>query len=168
LKLGLQQPAALARAVFLHRQNLQPSHGRLPKRKIAEEESRGGDCSFQFYLSKLSTIAYLRWWVALQHIKRRYEILKTLFTSCALLLCVQCSWAADGNTFNDAEVAAIQPFLDKCVGHSNSAMVIGLVDEKGTKIFSAEQLENGTNGTVSGDTVFLSGLLPRLLPRSHS
>jgi hypothetical protein len=47
-------------------------------------------------------------------------------------------------------------------------MVIGLVDEKGTKVFSAGKLDNGTDGTVNGDTVFLSDLLQRLLPRSLS
>src|SRR6476661_8266518 len=80
-----------------------------------------------------------------------------LIVSYALLFCVQCSWAADVNTFTDVEVAGIQPFLDEYVGHSNSAMVIGLVDEKGMKVFSAGKLDNGTDGSVNGDTLFFIG-----------
>jgi len=80
-----------------------------------------------------------------------------LIASYALLFCVQFSRAADVNTFTDVEVAGIQPFLDTYVGHSNSAMVIGLVDEKGTKVFSAGKLDNETDGTVSGNTLFFIG-----------
>jgi len=36
-------------------------------------------------------------------------------------------------------------------------MVIGLVDEKGTKVFSAGKLDNETDGTVSGNTLFFIG-----------
>ncbi len=86
--------------------------------------------------------------------------MKTLLTSsCALLVCVQCSWA--DNTFTDSEVAGIQAFLETQVGHSNSAMVIGLVDEKGTKVFSAGKLDNGAGGAVNGDTVFFIGSLTK-------
>src|SRR4051794_24896181 len=80
-----------------------------------------------------------------------------LIAGYALLFCIQCSWAADVDKFTDAEVAGIQPFLDKYRGHSNSGQVIGLVDEKGTKVFSAGKLDNGTDGSVNGDTLFFIG-----------
>src|SRR6476659_6095929 len=82
--------------------------------------------------------------------------MKTFFIgSCVLLLCLHPSWAAD--QFTDAESARIQPFLDRYVGHSSSAMVIGLVDQTGTRIFSAGKLDNGTDGSVNGDTLFFIG-----------
>jgi serine-type D-Ala-D-Ala carboxypeptidase/endopeptidase len=86
------------------------------------------------------------------------QLMKTaLIAGYALLFCVHCSWAAEVDIFTDGEVAGIQPFLDKYVGKSNSAMVIGLVDETGPKVFSAGKLDNGTDGTLNGDTVFLIG-----------
>src|SRR4029078_12564290 len=82
--------------------------------------------------------------------------MKTFFIgNCVLLFCLHPSWAAD--QFTDAESARIQPFLDQYVGHSNSATVIGLVDKNGTRIFSAGKLDNGTDGSVNGDTVFFVG-----------
>jgi CubicO group peptidase (beta-lactamase class C family) len=80
---------------------------------------------------------------------------------CALLCCTRGSSASADNTFSDAETAAIQPFLDKHVGNTNSAMVVGLIDENGAKLFSAGKLDNGTDGPVDGDTLFFIGSLSK-------
>jgi D-alanyl-D-alanine-carboxypeptidase/D-alanyl-D-alanine-endopeptidase len=83
-----------------------------------------------------------------------------LFVTCTLICAVHLS-AADRNTFSDADRAAIQPFLDKQVGNTTSAMVIGLIDENGTNVYSAGKLDNGTNGKVNGETVFFIGSLTK-------
>src|SRR4051812_36388508 len=84
-----------------------------------------------------------------------------VIAACPLLIYATCLSAADHNTFTDTERAAIQPFLDKQVGNTKSAMVIGLIDENGTKVYSAGKLDNGTDGTVDGDTVFFIGSLTK-------
>ena len=70
-----------------------------------------------------------------------------------------CRGAAGSGTklVHRAEGEAIQSFLDEHVGRTNSAVVVGLVDEDGSKVFSAGKLDNGTDQEVNGDTVFFIG-----------
>jgi len=77
-----------------------------------------------------------------------------------LLCCVALNarlFAATQNYFTDAEAGCIQTFLRDNFKETNACMVIGLVDERGGRIFSAGTLGNGTNATVNGDTVFELG-----------
>jgi CubicO group peptidase (beta-lactamase class C family) len=74
----------------------------------------------------------------------------------SLLLAVQVS-AVPNTTFSDAQVEAIQTFLQGNLAGGNAGMVIGLVDENGERVFGAGKLDNGTNSQVDGDTVFEIG-----------
>ena len=63
--------------------------------------------------------------------------------------------AAAQNHFVDAEADGIKAFLRDNFHQTNAYMVIGLVDEHGSRIFNAGKLDNGTE--VNGDTVFFIG-----------
>src|SRR6266516_3744730 len=71
----------------------------------------------------------------------------------ALLLLATQFLAAAPNAFTDAE--AIQAFLRENL--TNAGMVIGLVDERGSRVLAAGNLDNGTWQEVNGDTVFEIG-----------
>src|ERR1043166_5365210 len=74
----------------------------------------------------------------------------------ALLFAAQFPAAAQ-NGFSDAEADAIQAFLRENFGNTNAGMVIGLVDERGSRVLAADKLDNGTRQEVNGDTVFEIG-----------
>jgi len=65
--------------------------------------------------------------------------------------------AAAQNGFTDAEAEAIQAFLRENFDNTNAGMVIGLVDERGSRVLAAGKLDNGTSQEVNGDTVFEIG-----------
>src|SRR6059036_2215280 len=73
-----------------------------------------------------------------------------------LLLATQFLDAAQ-NGFTDAEADAIQAFLRENFGNTNAGMVIGLVDERSSRVLAAGKLDNGTLQDVNGDTVFEIG-----------
>src|SRR6266571_1210805 len=73
-----------------------------------------------------------------------------------LLLATQFLAAAQ-NGLADAEAEAIQAFLRENFGNTNAGMVIGLVDERGSRVLAAGKLDNGTRQEVNGDTVFEIG-----------
>src|SRR6266480_864137 len=73
-----------------------------------------------------------------------------------LLLAIQ-FLAAAHNGFTEAEAEAIQAFLRENFGNTNAGMVIGLVDERGSRVLAAGKLDNGTQQAVDGDTVFEIG-----------
>jgi serine-type D-Ala-D-Ala carboxypeptidase/endopeptidase len=73
-----------------------------------------------------------------------------------LLLAAQLAAAAQSG-FTDAEADAIKAFLQQNLGDTNLGMVIGLVDEHGSRIISAGRLDNGTSQEVNGDTIFEIG-----------
>src|SRR4051812_4330295 len=76
------------------------------------------------------------------------------FCLAAFLFTVQFSVTAqDGFT----DEATIKSFLHDNFDGKNVGMVIGLVDEHGSRIFSAGKLDNGTDQEVNGDTVFEIG-----------
>ena len=65
--------------------------------------------------------------------------------------------AAAQNSFTEQEAAGIRTFLHDNFRQTNACMVIGLADQRGNKIFSAGNLDNGTDRDVNGDTVFFIG-----------
>jgi len=73
-----------------------------------------------------------------------------------LSLAVHSSTVAQSN-YTEAEVAGIGTFLQNNFSNTNAGMVIGLVDERGSRIISAGKLDNGTGQKVNGDTVFEIG-----------
>jgi len=52
---------------------------------------------------------------------------------------------------------SIQSFLNSNFDHQDAGMVVGIVDEHGSRIYSAGKLDNGTERMVDGDTVFEIG-----------
>src|SRR5690349_623488 len=73
----------------------------------------------------------------------------------ALLLAARFPAAAQ-HYFTDADADGIRAFLHAAFSGTNTttSMVIGLVDERGTKVFAAGKLDNGTGQEANGDTVF--------------
>jgi CubicO group peptidase (beta-lactamase class C family) len=74
------------------------------------------------------------------------------------LFAVQFSAAAQDSITDDA---AIKNFLHDSFDGKNAGMVIGLVDERGSRIFGAGRLDNGTSQEVDGDTVFEIGSITK-------
>ena len=66
------------------------------------------------------------------------------FVCFALLLLATQFLAMAQNGFTDAEAEAIQAFLRENFGNNNAGMVIGLVDERGSRVLAAGKLDNGT------------------------
>jgi len=60
-----------------------------------------------------------------------------------------------------ADVDSIKAFLHDTFDHANAGIVIGLVDEHGSRLFSAGKLDNGTGQEVNGDTVFEIGSITK-------
>jgi len=65
--------------------------------------------------------------------------------------------AAPTDAFTDAEERAIEAFLPECVADTKAAIVVGLVDERGSRVFEAGTLDNGTDRKPDGDSVFFIG-----------
>ena len=59
--------------------------------------------------------------------------------------------------FTEAEADSIKVFLEQNFGNTNAGLVVGLVDERRTRIISAGKLDNGTGREVNGDTLFEIG-----------
>ncbi len=64
--------------------------------------------------------------------------------------------------FSDAEADAVQAFLWKTFTNDNAGMVIGILDARGSRVFSAGKLDNGTDQQVNGDTVFEVGSVTKV------
>src|SRR5262245_34593841 len=78
--------------------------------------------------------------------------------SCAVILMISvrlCPAAEDDYT------NSIQPFLHETFDGKNYAMVIGLVDEHGSRVYSAGKLDNGTDQEVNADTLFEIGSMTK-------
>src|SRR5437762_200338 len=67
--------------------------------------------------------------------------------------------AAAQTQFTDADADGIKAFLHATFSHTNTntCMVIGLVDERGSKVFAAGKADNATGQEANGDTVFEIG-----------
>jgi CubicO group peptidase (beta-lactamase class C family) len=59
--------------------------------------------------------------------------------------------------FAEAQVEDVQTFLRTTFTDAHTGMVIGIVDEHGSRIFSAGKLDNDTDQDVDGDTIFEIG-----------
>ncbi len=57
--------------------------------------------------------------------------------------------------------ATIKTFLHDTFDGKNIGMVIGLVDERQTRVFAAGSLDNGTKNEVNGDTIFEIGSITK-------
>ena len=76
-----------------------------------------------------------------------------------LLLASSNLWAK--SNFVDSEAKAIETFLLDNFADSKAGMVIGLIDEHGSRVFSAGVLDNGTENKVDGDTIFELGSITK-------
>ena len=70
--------------------------------------------------------------------------------------------AAAKERFADAYADAIQSLLRDKFAESNAGMVIGLLDEHDSRVFSAGKLDNGSDRKVDGDTVFELGSVTKV------
>lgn len=86
-------------------------------------------------------------------------VIRSLASVALLLLAVQFHAGASDHF---AKGDALQPFLDNRFASANAGMVIGLVDERGSRIYSAGKLDNGTDARVDGDTVFEIGSVTKV------
>src|SRR3954462_14729477 len=77
--------------------------------------------------------------------------------TCSIFLSAASLQAAETDNFTAAEAESITSFLNEHIGPERPATVVGLVDQQGSKIFSAGALDNGTELPVNGDTVFFIG-----------
>lgn len=71
--------------------------------------------------------------------------------------------AVKSETFTDAQIAAIQSFLKDSFADSSSGMIIGLIDERGQRVFAQGKLDNGTDKRLDGDTVCEIGSITKTL-----
>lgn len=78
----------------------------------------------------------------------------------AILLATPVSIAAEP-LWADAHVDNIQSFLAEHFVDTNAGMVIGLIDEHGSRVFCDGKLDNGTDQDVSADTVFEIGSITK-------
>ena len=83
--------------------------------------------------------------------------------SVALLLFVARWQCGAQNTFTDAEINGVQAFLRDNFSGKKDCMVIGLIDEHGSKVFGGGTLDNGTTNLVNGDSVFFIGSITKTL-----
>ncbi len=88
------------------------------------------------------------------------SITATAHVSClaAFLFAAQFSAAAQDGITDDA---TIKNFLREKFEGKNAGMVIGLVDGRGSRVFGAGKLDNGTGQEVNGDTVFEIGSITK-------
>ena len=80
------------------------------------------------------------------------------FCFAAFLFAARFPAAAQDDFNSDSD---IKSFLDENFDGKDCGMVIGLVDEHGTRIFRAGKLDNGTDQEVNGDTVFEIGSITK-------
>jgi D-alanyl-D-alanine-carboxypeptidase/D-alanyl-D-alanine-endopeptidase len=78
-----------------------------------------------------------------------------------VLLITRFASAVEQNNFTDAEISSIKAFLHENFDGRKDCMVIGLVDESGTKVFGAGKLDNSTSNEVNGDSVFFIGSITK-------
>ena len=64
--------------------------------------------------------------------------------------------------FADSRAEGIRSFLDKNFDESDAGMVIGIIDEQGSRVFSAGKMGNGTEREVDGDTIFEIGSVTKV------
>jgi len=81
----------------------------------------------------------------------------TVLVTFLAILASQCRLLAAGqNGFTDADIEQIDGFLHESFDSASFGMVIGLVDERGSRVLSAGKLHNGADD-VNGETLFWIG-----------
>ncbi len=80
------------------------------------------------------------------------------FCLAAIIFAAQLPISAQDNFTDDSE---IKTFLHNSFDGKNAGMVIGLVDEHGSRIFAAGKLDNNTSQELNGDTVFEIGSITK-------
>lgn len=64
--------------------------------------------------------------------------------------------------FSEAEADGVRAFLRTTFTNGNAGMVIGILDRRGSSLFSAGKLDNGTDQEVNGDTIFEIGSVTKV------
>jgi CubicO group peptidase (beta-lactamase class C family) len=64
--------------------------------------------------------------------------------------------------FTDADADGIRMFLGRTFTNGHAGMVIGIVDQGGSRVFGAGKLDDGTDREVTGDTVFEIGSVTKV------
>src|SRR4026209_661212 len=76
-------------------------------------------------------------------------------------ICFVIAWVTSASsTFaqdSSFDSKAIQEFVHRNFDGKNTGIVIGIVDDHGTHVFSAGKLDNGTDQELNGDTLFEIG-----------
>jgi CubicO group peptidase (beta-lactamase class C family) len=85
---------------------------------------------------------------------RRFACYAILFSTARVLLAGQ-------SGFSEADTDGIKAFLQENFANTNAGMVVALLDERGSRIFSAGKMDNGTSLEVNGDTVFEIGSITK-------
>jgi CubicO group peptidase (beta-lactamase class C family) len=63
--------------------------------------------------------------------------------------------------FTEAQVADIKAFLHANFASTNAGMVIALLDASGSRVLAEGRLDNGSDDTVNGDTIFEIGSITK-------
>jgi CubicO group peptidase (beta-lactamase class C family) len=70
--------------------------------------------------------------------------------------------AAAQRPFSDTYANEIRSFLQEQFATTNAGMVIGLLDHRGSQVFAAGKLDNGSEQPVDGDTIFELGSVTKV------
>src|SRR5262245_2098686 len=70
--------------------------------------------------------------------------------------------AAAPTNFTDADAEAIHAFLRRTFTNGNAGMVVGILGPRGSNVFSAGKLDNGTDQELNGDTIFEIGSVTKV------
>jgi CubicO group peptidase (beta-lactamase class C family) len=81
------------------------------------------------------------------------QMRKWLACSVALVLSGELAWGEQDHE-RRSKADEIKAFLKENFSKTNAAIVIGLVDDYGSQIFSAGELDNGTDRVPDGETLF--------------
>lgn len=91
----------------------------------------------------------------------KVTVLHRLICFAALALAASLPAVAQ-ESFADTDANAIQVFLRKNFSAGNAGMVVGLLDQRGSRVLSAGKLDNDTDQEVNGDTVFEIGSVTKV------
>lgn len=109
----------------------------------------------RFLFLVLPVLAAMRWHGQLNYrpMPMKNRMRTWLACSVAFVLSGQFGW---GEQVQDhtSKAGEIKMFLKENFSKRNLAIVVGLVDEHGSQVFSAGKLDNGTEGKPDGDTLF--------------
>src|SRR5947209_12850930 len=94
---------------------------------------------------------------AITKIRTAFPLIEPPMVICIISVTSFSLLAQDGFT----DDAAIKTFLHDSFDGKKIGMVIGLVDEDGSSVFSAGKLDNITDQEVNGDTVFEIGSITK-------